>query len=398
MEDLEKSNVSAVANIMNALKSKDEEKIKEAYDQWQKEILDRVVKKFEDIDDSTDRSILASRGIRQLTKKERTFYNKWIEAAKSDHPKDAVADLLPSVEVTIIEDVFNELKQEHPLLKKIKFKYVKYLTKVLVHGENAKNYLWGKVTSQITSQIEADISEIDFSQNKLSCYAILALDMLDLGPEFLDTYYREVLKDAIAEGSEYGIVLGNGKDMPVGLNRDIHKGVSFNSETGYPEKEAIKVKSFTPKNYGELVAKISKTEKGNSRVIKDLTMICNPTDYLTKIMPATTTMVDGRYINDIFPIPTEVIQVNCMTEGKAILFLPHLYYAGIGHSKNGNIDYSDDFKFLEDARTYKTKLFMGGIAKDNNVALLLDISELEEFYTVVKAEVTGKVQTEEASI
>lgn len=387
MEGLKKT--KGAENLIKALESKDESKIKEAYETLHNEIYEKVVEKFDGITKDTDRNILASRGIRTLTSKEKKFYESWISAAGSDNPQQALTELLKDGQpATIVEDVFNELKQEHPLLKKIKFKYVKYLTKWLVTGDNTKNYTWGQVTSQITAKIEADIKHIDIEQSKLSCYALLPLDMLELGPEFLDTYYRELLKETLAEGAEYAIAVGSGHDMPIGLNRDVHEGVDVNSTTGYPEKEAIKIKDFTPKSYGTVVSKLAKTEKGNPRKIKDLTMLCNPEDYLTKIMPATTTLVDGRYVNNVFPIPTDVIEVISVPKDKVILFLPGLYFAGLGTSKNKNIEYSDEFKFLEDVRTYKSKMFMGGTPKDNTVSVVLDISELEEFYTTVKVKET----------
>ena len=67
----------------------------------------------------------------------------------------------------------------------------------------------------------------------------------------------------------------------------------------------------------------------------------------------------------------------------AILFIPSDYFAGIGNSKEGSIEYSDEYKFLEDVRAYKTKLFAAGRAYDDTVAIVLDITNLEPLYITV---------------
>ena len=57
---------------------------------------------------------------------------------------------------------------------------------------------------------------------------------------------------------------------------------------------------------------------------------------------------------------------------------------GIGTSKEGTLEYSDEFKFLQDQRVFKVKLHGMGKAYDNTVAILVDISELEEACLLIK--------------
>ena len=110
-------------------------------------------------------------------------------------------------------------------------------------------------------------------------------------------------------------------------------------------------------------------------------MICNQTDYLNKIMPATSTLnVNGTYAKDIFVFPTDVTISNVLEDGKAVVCLPEEYFMGIGGAKEGVIEYTDDLKFLEDKRVYKVKMYGYGKAYDNTVALVLDISELNPAY------------------
>ena len=289
---------------------------------------------------------------------------------------------------TIIEDVFKDLTTEHPLLAKINFKTVKYLTKWLLNDHTEDQAVWGEINSEITKQIESGFKTFDITQGKLTGYIVIPKDMLDLGPVFIDAYVRAILKEIIALGLEAGIINGTGvKGQPIGLVRDIHKGVSVDTENGYPEKEAVAVTNFSPAAYGKLVGEnLAKKENGKVRKINTLQMIVNPVDYLTKVMPATTLQnTNGEYKRDLFPIPTEVIQSAAVAEGKAILTVLPEYFFGIGASKEGQIEYSDEFKFLEDVRVYKTKMYGAGRCEDNTSAVVLDIANLDPAYITVKS-------------
>jgi hypothetical protein len=57
---------------------------------------------------------------------------------------------------------------------------------------------------------------------------------------------------------------------------------------------------------------------------------------------------------------------------------------GMGGSKNGVIEYSDEYKFLEDQRVFKVKQYGAGRAFDNTSALYLDISGLSPAYITVR--------------
>lgn len=377
--------------LMNAMKSKDEKEIQKAWNDFQESIVNKVKADFEDVQASNDKSVLAQRGYRQLTNKEQKFYEKFIATAKSSNPKQALVDLINTehgMPETIIEDVYRDLVENHQLLAKVKFQNVKYLTSWLLNDHTPDQAVWGEINEEITKQIESGFKTLNITQGKLSAYLIIPIDMLDLGPAFLDNYIRTILKEVMAYGLEYGIIKGKGvKGEPIGLIRNIAKGVSIDTENGYPSKEAIAVTDFTPASYGKLVGEnLVKKENGKTlRKITVLQMIVNPVDYLTKVMPATTVQnVNGEYKTDLFPIPTEVIQSTVLDEGEAILTILDEYFIGVGSSKEGTIEYSDEFKFLEDKRTYKTKMHAFGRAEDNTSAILLDITNLDPSYITVK--------------
>lgn len=389
MINVEKEKQAAQA-LMQAFKNGDEKEIATAWEGFHDSIVETCRKDYEEALASNDKSILMQRGYRQLTAAETSFYQKWIEGAKGSNPKQALTDLLTvdgGMPETIIEDVYKDLVDEHPLLSKITFRNVKYLTKWLLNDHTADKAVWGEINAEITKQIESSFKSIDIIQGKLSAYVVIALDMLDLGPVFLDNYIRTILKEAIACGLEYGIVKGIGvKGEPIGLIRNISKDVSVNQETGYPAKEAIAVTSFAIKEYCGLIAdNLLKKENGKIRKLTKVQLLVNPVDYLKKVIPATTVQtVDGTYKNDLFPFPTEVIQTSALEEGEAILCVLPEYFFGIGTTKNAVIEYSDEFKFLEDKRVYKTKMHGFGRAEDNTTAVLLNIADIDPAYITIK--------------
>lgn len=376
----------AVAALQSALQSGNEEEGKKAWGQVIDAITEKVKTDFEMY--STDTNVLAQRGYRQLTSEETEFYQNLAKAGKASDPKQAFTDLINTdggMPETIIEDVYRDLLEEHPLLDKIAFQNVKYLTKWLLNDHTRQKAAWGQINGEITQEIESAFKGVEVTLLKLTAYAVIPQDMLDLGPSFLDNYIRTILKEALYVALEKAIVSGSGKDEPIGLNRDIHEGVNFSTSTGYPEKTAIQVTNFLPANYGPLVAKLAVSEKGRMRSFDEVLMICNQVDYLNKIMPATTVLTTGgTYARDLFPFPTEVVRSNEVKTGQAILCLPEEYFFGLGESKDGKIEYSDEFKFLQDARTYKIKLHGNGRPYDNTVAIVIDISKLDPAYVTVK--------------
>lgn len=374
---------SASVAMQEALKAGNEEALSVAFEQFTEAVADSIRNDYEM--HHNDNAILAQRGYRILTANEQKFYEQWIENAKSSNPRQEFTDLLnDGMPQTIIEDVYRNLVNDHPLLNAITFTNVSYLTRWILNDHTVDKAVWGAINTEVTKKITSSFKIIEMTQCKLSCYAVIPKDMLELGPVYLDNYIRTILVDALAYALENAIVTGTGKNQPIGLDRNISSTASVVGGE-YPKKTAVKVKSFLPTEYGPLVAKMAKTEKGVYRTIKGVALICNPIDYLNKVMPATTVLnAAGTYTNNIFPVPTEVYQSAELTEGTAILCLPKEYFLGLGSSKDGNVTYDDSAQFLEDNRVYMIKTYANGRAFDDTASVLLDISELDPAYITVK--------------
>ena len=373
----------ASAAMQAALKAGDENALAAAFENFTNAVMESIRNDYEMA--HNDNTILAQRGYRVLTANEQQFYENLIKSAESSNPKQEVTTLLDrGMPETIIEDVYRDLVNEHPLLNAITFTNVSYLTRWILNDHTIDKAVWGAVNTEISKKITSSFKIIELTQCKLSCYAVIPKDMLALGPVYLDNYIRTILVDALACALENAVVTGTGKNMPIGLDRNISSTASVVGGE-YPKKTAVKVKSFLPVEYGPLVAKMAKTEKNVYRKIEKVGLICNPVDYLNKVMPATTVLNgSGLYTNNVFPVPTEVFQSAELKEGKAIICLPKEYFMGLGSSKEGNITYDDSNQFLEDNRVYMIKTYANGRAFDNTISVVIDISELDPAYITVK--------------
>jgi hypothetical protein len=77
-----------------------------------------------------------------------------------------------------------------------------------------------------------------------------------------------------------------------------------------------------------------------------------------------------------------IIQSVAVESGKAILGIGKNYFLGVAGGRG--IQFSDDYKFLEDQRYYKVTGYGNGRPKDDTSFLRLDISNLEPTYLEVK--------------
>ena len=237
---------------------------------------------------------------------------------------------------------------------------------------------WGKLCAKIVEELTSGFKEVDAGLYKLSAFIPVCKAQLDLGPEWLDRYIRAILAEALANGLEEGIVMGDGNDQPIGMVRDVSDDVAVIGGKTYPEKAKVKVNDFEPATMGNLISMLGKTANGKDRDPDDLILLVNPQDYYLRVMPATTVRApDGTYRNDIFPVPLTVIKTAALPRGQAVFGIGHLYFAPVGMNKNGRIEYSDDYHFLEDERVYLIKLYANGFPVDNNAFLNLDISGLQ---------------------
>ena len=326
----------------------------------------------------SDATVLAQRGVRQLTNEERKFYENFIENAKANKPLNALTNADKTIPETIIEAVFEDIKEQFPLLAAIDSLTVTGLTKILLSADTGMAATWGALNSEITREITAGFIEFDVASKKLSAFLPVSNDMLALGATWLDLYVRRILTESLALGLMAGVVDGTGNSEPIGMTRSVADDVVITGGV-YPRKTAIKVTDLSPATYGNLLSKLAKNRNGKSRPVTGIGIVCNSEDYYKLIVPATTVLrPDGTYASNVFPVPTEVYQCEAVPSGHAVLGITRNYFLGI--AAQTGVQFSDEYHFLEDERVYKVKLLGNGRAKSDTDFLYLDISELEPLY------------------
>lgn len=347
------------SGISNAIKNSDTEAFVEMQFKLAQNIEDRVVAKAKDY-------ALANTKIEsRLTQEEREYYNEVINLGGFGNMEKAMP-------ATIYERVFEDLKQEHPLLDEIDFLNTTGLTEVTYRDEtkDGQTAVWGTLTSAITKQLEAGFKVIKTRLFSLTAYIPVHQNMLLLGPDWIDKYVVELLKESIALALETAVVAGTGKEQPIGMIADLEGSVVGGV---YPAKNGTELTTLSPTALGKSI--MSPLTKNGKRAVKNVIMVVNPLDYWSKIFPSTTFLTaDKSYVHGVLPIPAKIIQSSAVPTGKMIAGLAKDYVLTVGSEQK--IQYSDEYKFLEDQRIYKTKLLANGQPKDNTSFLVFDITNL----------------------
>lgn len=366
--------------LAEAIRANDETQIGNAMDSWMQFVTETVMDEANGLVSATDRNILAARGIRQLTAEETKFYESFIAAARQSGEQTVITGITSALPQTVIDSVMDDMKAAYPLLDLIDFTNTGAAIKWVLNAQGAQAATWDELNTAITKDLAGALQVVDLTQRKLSAYMFTTQDMLALGPQWVDRYVRAILADALAAGLETGIVDGNGLKTPIGMTR-AYTG-SLDPSTGYARKSATSVVTFDPTTYGALLSSMATDgNTGKQRPVSRALLLVNPTDYFTKVMPATTLLTpQGTYVSGVLPFPTDVVQSVGVPSGHAVLGIAKKYFLGVGTGKGGKLEYSDEYKFLEDLRTYKIKFYGTGRPHDINAFLYLDISNLTPTY------------------
>lgn len=387
--------------IQKAVRDNDAEAFQAAFDEMLQRVGLDVQQEYEnrmnDLQQELDSRILAARGVRQLTSEERSYYQKLGEAMKATDPRQAVTGMDAVLPKTVIDSVFDDLQTNHPLLSRINFMATGGAVEIIVNTNGYEEAAWGDLCDDIVKELTSGFKKINTGLYKMSAFMPVCKAMLDLGPEWLDNYVRQVLFEAFANGMEAGIVTGDGNKKPIGMDRQVGDNVTVTGNA-YPKKAAVKVSDLTPATVGNLISIMAADPNGKTRRVQGVILLVNPQDYYQKVMPATTVQApDGTYRNDVLPYPMDVIQSVSLPRGEAIIGIASQYLAMAGTSPNGKIEYSDHYHFLEDERVYLVKGYANGMPKDNNAFLRLDISGLQPATWKV-TQVTAPTPSDDATL
>ena len=375
-------------DIRDALKSEDEKALSGVLASFASNLQNEILADAQAYKETQDQSILARRGVRQLTSAETKFWNHFIDIAKNPQAAAAHEPTGSDLPQTIIESVFEDIKTEFPLLDAIDLQYTTAMTKLYI-SDTAGSAEWaGLLSDTFTGADEKlkGLKVIDIVHNKVLAFVSVSNDMLDEGPQWIDVYVRAYLAEAIGLKLEEGVVNGNGINQPIGMIKDLSKDVS--QSTGYADKTAVSITELTPAKYGEIVSTLAKTESGKSRKVDEVLLVVNPVTYFKKILPATTVLSSaGVYVSGVFPYPTKCVQCDAVAEDKAVFGLGKKYTLAVGTTGTaGKLEVSNEAKFTSDMTVYRTKVYANGQPVDNNACVVADISKLTAYKPTIKTE------------
>ncbi len=396
---MQKEKSAILAKINQAVKDGNEEAFGAAFTEFTDMLQEAVMAEARGLVQVADNTVLAGRGVRALTSTETQYYQKVIDAMKSKNPQQALTLIDETLPTTVLDAVFEDVTEAHPLLDAINFQNTGILTEILISDSGRHLATWDKLSDTILAQLTAGTDVINLAQNKLSAFIPIGRPMLEIGPVWIDRYVRTILLEAISNGLEKAIILGTGVDEPVGMTKDPN-GL-FDATTGYPNLTAVPLSEITPETYGGILATLAVGPNGLYRNVSEVLFICNPVDYYTKIAPAVT----DRISHDVrWPFPTRVIQSAYVPANKAIIGIGKRYFFGLGTSKGGKIEFSDHYKFIEDDRYYLTKLYGDGKPLDSTSFKVVDITAIRPVAPIVRvadyvdARLSGITLTDEKSV
>lgn len=338
----------------------------------QESVEQSVLNKYNEMQGIKDASILESRGVHALTSEETTFYQKLVNMTGS-RSEAGLGDTTVVLPITVTNRAFEEMTVEHPLLEKINFVDSKGITEWIISKDLDYAGGWGDLNDAVTTGAKAAFTKVEFSQFKLSVYIPVPVTMLELGLTWLDQFVVQYLAEIIARKLEDAIVNGTGQKQPVGMIKE----VNIEAQTIPAVDKDTTDYTLTDLSTTTVGAIASVLTNGGKRKVGVIDMIVNPVDYWKLVYPALYyTNENGQVIKS--NIPLNVIESCAVASGKAVFGNCANYFATIGFGKSGKIEYSDQYKFLEDVRTYKARCVAYGTPKDNVSFIYADISGLKE--------------------
>lgn len=310
-----------------------------------------------------DRSILQNRGQNVLTSAETKFFQAAID--KKGFDEDSI---LP---VTTQERIFEDLTQEHPLLNALQLKDMGAVTRIITADPEGAA-VWGPLFGDIQGQIGAAFKETTITQLKLTAFAVVPNDMLELGPVWVERFVRALIVEVLSVGLERGFVIGTGQNQPVGLIKDI------NPETGaVSDKAPAGTLTFEPgratiQELKGVVKALSVDANGKSRrVAGKIVMVVNPVDNFDIQASATIQNANGAYVTNL-PFNPQIVESEFIAAGTVIFFVQGQYLAVIAGGYKLN-KYNQTLA-MEDAMLYTIKQFANGRPMDNNAAAVYTLA------------------------
>ncbi|MBL3715606.1 phage major capsid protein [Lactococcus garvieae] len=361
---------AAVENYTNAVKEgADETKQSEAFSNMMDVLGTELMENMTASTSEKINDLLASRPVNGLSENETKFFNDITSG---------VGNPEVTLPLEIMNQVFLELQEAHPLLNIIKFQSAGLKMKAVVSDSvySGGTAVWGDIFGDIKGQLNQAFHEVDFSQSKLTTFVAIPKDALENGYDWLKSFIIIQMSEAMAVALETALVCGDGDNKPIGLMKDLSKGAVSNGKTTYPDKaEDGDLTDLTPENAATKIAplmqKLSKNEKGVTvNISGQVKLLVNPDDYYNTLAKFMYLTQNGQWVA-VLPFGVEIVQSIAVPAGQGVVFAANRYWAYMGGTKMQEFG---ETLAIEDLQLYTVKSFYYGKAYDNNTALVVKVN------------------------
>ncbi len=311
---------------------------------------------------NNDERTLQNRGLRkQLTSQELKYFNEAIQRKGFDN----IETIFPK---TIIEEVFKNLKEEHPILSRVDMTNVDILTQYITSKPTKATAFWGTICEDIKQMILNGFEIIDIKSSRLSGFVPVCKGMLDLGPQWLAKYVITVITEIMSASLELAIVQGTGKNQPIGMM----KKLSGATDSVYPDKQKVYIDKLDAKNLGAIRGALAeaKTDTGN------VVILVHPATYWSKVFPQLAFQTQmGTWVTDKLPTGEEIIKSYAVPKETLIFGDLKNYFLGV--ASNVKIERYKETLAIEDMDLFIAKFYGYGLAKDKNAFFVADITGIQ---------------------
>ena len=303
-------------------------------------------------------------GLRTLSEEEKKFYEGFKDITPS-----LTANQIDIIPTEIIDRTLDDVKTASPILKLVNMAPAN--VKKWIVASHSGVAVWGALTDDIKGELSAEISALNIELHMLSAYLVIPKAIRELSLEFVDRYFMAILSEAMQDGLVKGYLDGDGKTGPIGIFRQI--GATNNDGTQKAKTVATNITKFSPKG----LAAVRKTLTNNGkRVVPKLYLICNPADEAEYVDPCMYgEALTGGYVNKSFIEIEKIVDANCQ-QGKAAFTIEGYYTMG---ATGVRVNEYDQTKAMENADLIIATCYANGRAVDDNVAVVFDVTKLEEY-------------------
>jgi len=313
---------------------------------------------------SRDAEYKSKLGLRTLSQKEKKFYENF-----KDIKQAFTANQIDIIPTEIIDRTLDDVKKASPILKLVNMAPANVKKWIVASHSGAAE--WGNLTDELKGELSTTVESLNIEIHKLTAYLVIPKAIRELSMEFVDRYFMAILSEAMQDGLVKGYLDGDGKNAPIGIFRQI----AATNGDGTQKAKTVKttITKFSPKGLAEVRKTLTNDGK---RVVDKLYLVCNPSDEAEYVDPAMFgEALTGGYVNKSFIDIEKIVDANC-PKGKAALTIAGYYTMG---TTGVRIAEYDQTKAMDDADLIVAKCHANGRAVDDNVAVIFDVTKLEEY-------------------